>query len=406
MKILIVVDMQKDFIDGSLGTKEALDIVYPVAKKIKDYKKQGIEIIFTKDTHTGDYLETQEGKNLPVAHCIEGTPGIEIDEALDTNGSVIVNKNTFGSADLPEVIRKTAGEISDTNELEIELCGLCTDICVISNAMILKAFFPEAVISVDAGCCAGVTPESHVNALNAMEKCQIKIYGNTSYKKKKYDCPSVAADIVVFSTRKPEKKISVLLIRRGADPYKGCWAVPGGFVEKNETVEEAAYRELKEETGIENVMLQQLQVFSRPDRDERGWVMSSAFMALAESNQLHIVSGDDAADAAWFEMNLTETGFEESDVLEVMERKRIREQWETEKIRLYKLTLTAEQENREQVLTALLQIENNGYMPGAGEVKMLWSRGLAFDHGAIIALAVLRLKEGQLVEKLQPVPES
>ena len=404
MKILVVIDMQKDFIDGSLGTKEALAIVEPVAEKIRDYKKQGIKIIFTRDTHTRNYPETQEGKNLPVEHCIEGTPGFEIDGALDTDDSVIVNKNTFGSADLPEVIRKTAGELSNTGELEIELCGLCTDICVISNAMILKAFFPEAVISVDAGCCAGVTPESHVNALNAMKMCQIKIYGNTLCKKKKYDCPSVAADIVVFSVRdtRPEsyrepeiKKFSVLLIRRGANPYMGCWAIPGGFVEKNETVEQAAYRELKEETGIENVTLRQLQVFSQPDRDKRGWVMSSAFMALAESEQLHVVSGDDAADAKWFETELTETGIEELDDQEEPDGKTVGKEWEKGKIRLYKLNLTAEQENEEeQVLTALLQIENNGYMPGAGEIKILWSRGLAFDHAAIITLAVMRLKEG------------
>ena len=117
MKILVVIDMQKDFIDGSLGTKEALAIVEPVAEKIRDYKKQGIKIIFTRDTHTRNYPETQEGKNLPVEHCIEGTPGFEIDGALDTDDSVIVNKNTFGSADLPEVIRKTAGELSNTGEL-------------------------------------------------------------------------------------------------------------------------------------------------------------------------------------------------------------------------------------------------------------------------------------------------
>lgn len=176
MKILVVVDMQKDFINGSLGTKEALAIVGPVAEKVREYKKQGIKVIFTRDTHTGDYLETQEGKNLPVMHCVEGTPGFELDGALETDDSLIINKTTFGSVDLPEVIRKTAGDISNTGELEIELCGLCTDICVISNAMILKAFFPEALISVDAGLCAGVTPESHLNALNAMKMCQIKIY--------------------------------------------------------------------------------------------------------------------------------------------------------------------------------------------------------------------------------------
>lgn len=402
MKILVVIDMQKDFIDGSLGTKEATAIVQPVAEKIREYKKQGIKIIFTRDTHTGDYLKTQEGKNLPVEHCIEGTAGFEIEGVLDTDGSVIVNKNTFGSAGLPDVIRTAAGEISNTDGLEIELCGLCTDICVISNAMILKAFFPEAVISVDAGCCAGVTPESHVNALNAMKMCQIKIYGDILCKKKKYDRPSVAADMAVFSVREtrtescrePGKKLSVLLIRRGADPYKDCWALPGGFVEKNETVEQAAYRELKEETGIENVTLRQLQVFSRPDRDKRGWVMSSAFMGLAESDRPHIVSGDDAADAGWFETELRETGMEEPDVLETVHENKIQEEWESGKIRLYKLKLTAERDNEEQVLTALLQVENNGYMPGAGEIKVICSQGLVFDHGEIITLAVLKMNEG------------
>lgn len=429
MKILVVVDMQKDFIDGSLGTKEAAAIVEPIAKKIREYREQGIKIIFTRDTHSKNYLETLEGKNLPVEHCIEGTEGFEIDKSLDTKDSVILNKITFGSVDLPEIIRKIAGGNSNTGELEIELCGLCTDICVISNAMILKAFFPEAVISVDAGCCAGVTPESHVNAINAMKMCQIKIYENElcnrnhakkadkntgaavndekeflkTYNQKKYDCPSVAADMVVFSIRENrpesyrvlgEKKLSVLLIRRGAHPYMNCWAIPGGFVKRNETVEQAAYRELKEETGIQNVMLRQLQVFSRPDRDKRGWVMSSAFMALAKSEELHIISGDDAADAKWFEVELKETGTEELDKTDEKNRKKIQEEWKSGKIRLYKLVLRMEQEKEEkEAVTALILLKNSDVIPGAEDIQILWSRGIAFDHAAIMTLAVIRLRE-------------
>lgn len=176
MKILIVVDMQKDFINGSLGTKEAEDIVKPVADKIKNYRDQGINILFTRDTHGEDYLKTQEGKNLPVEHCIEGTKGFEIDSRLDIQDSKIINKLTFGSIELPAIIQEIIGNNTNLNDLEIELCGLCTDICVISNAMILKAAFPEALISVDAGCSAGVTPKSHEIALDAMKACQIKVY--------------------------------------------------------------------------------------------------------------------------------------------------------------------------------------------------------------------------------------
>lgn len=176
MKILVVVDMQKDFIDGSLGTAEAQAIVKPVAEKITDYKNQEIPVLFTRDTHYPNYLETQEGKNLPVEHCIEGTEGFEIDKRLDTKDSLILNKETFGSVNLPAVIQKIAEDADGMENLEVELCGLCTDICVISNAILLKAAFPEILVSVDANCCAGVTPESHENALNAMKMCQVKIY--------------------------------------------------------------------------------------------------------------------------------------------------------------------------------------------------------------------------------------
>lgn len=167
MKYLIVVDMQKDFIDGALGTKEAQAIVPNVRKKIEEFDG---EVIFTRDTHHKDYLSTQEGKNLPVEHCIEGTAGWEIDKSLQPFcKGLVVNKPTFGSMALAEEI----WERGDAQE--ITLVGLCTDICVISNAMLLKAAMPEVPIIVDRACCAGVTPQSHENALEAMKMCQITI---------------------------------------------------------------------------------------------------------------------------------------------------------------------------------------------------------------------------------------
>lgn len=167
MKYLIVVDMQKDFIDGALGTKEAQAIVPNVRKKIEEFDG---EVIFTRDTHHKDYLSTQEGRNLPVEHCIEGTAGWEIDKSLQPFcKGLVVNKPTFGSMALAEKI----WERGDAQE--ITLVGLCTDICVISNAMLLKAAMPEVPIIVDRACCAGVTPQSHENALEAMKMCQIMI---------------------------------------------------------------------------------------------------------------------------------------------------------------------------------------------------------------------------------------
>ena len=167
MKYLIVVDMQKDFIDGALGTKEAQAIVPKVRKKIEEFDG---EVIFTRDTHHKDYLSTQEGRNLPVEHCIEGTAGWEIDKSLQPFcKGLVVNKPTFGSMALAEEI----WERGDAQE--ITLVGLCTDICVISNAMLLKAAMPEVPIIVDRACCAGVTPQSHENALEAMKMCQITI---------------------------------------------------------------------------------------------------------------------------------------------------------------------------------------------------------------------------------------
>ncbi len=168
-KLLVVVDMQNDFIDGSLGTHEAVVIVPSVQEKITKYRNDGNYVVFTRDTHADNYLETQEGKNLPVKHCIKGTDGWQISEELDVKDSKIIDKPSFGSLELIDY----AASLKDISE--IELVGLCTDICVISNALLLKAKLPELLITVDRNCCAGVTPESHSNALKAMVMCQINI---------------------------------------------------------------------------------------------------------------------------------------------------------------------------------------------------------------------------------------
>ncbi len=172
-KILIVVDMQKDFVDGSLGTKEAVAIVPAVAEKIASYAPE--DVYATRDTHQKDYMSTQEGKYLPVEHCIEGTKGWEIvpDVAERILTDHIFDKPTFGSVALAEKMK----EIADAEEIEIELVGLCTDICVISNALLLKAYMPEIMISVDPACCAGVTPDKHDAALETMRSCQIQMKG-------------------------------------------------------------------------------------------------------------------------------------------------------------------------------------------------------------------------------------
>ena len=169
---LVVVDMQKDFVDGSLGTREAAAIVPAVTEKIRNFDG---DIFVTYDTHFEDYLESAEGKKLPVPHCIFGTPGWELDGKV---GAVIeelphikVQKYTFGSVSLPHLMT----EVADGEDFSIELIGLCTDICVVSNALILKAHFPEAPISVDSACCAGVTPQLHEAALQTMRSCQIDV---------------------------------------------------------------------------------------------------------------------------------------------------------------------------------------------------------------------------------------
>ena len=168
--ILIVVDMQNDFIDGALGTKEAVAIVPNAREKIQQFNGT---VLFTRDTHGPNYLQTQEGRNLPVEHCIKGTEGWQICLELDAlRKTEPIDKVTFGSAEL-------GFKLAEMNAEEpigsITLIGLCTDICVISNAMIVKAFLPEVPVRVDAACCAGVSPESHENALAAMKCCQIEI---------------------------------------------------------------------------------------------------------------------------------------------------------------------------------------------------------------------------------------
>ncbi len=163
-KTLIVVDMQNDFIDKALGTAEAVRIVPAVKEKIGEYVKNGDEIIFTRDTHCEDYLNTAEGRKLPVKHCIKGTEGWEIAEGLYVDGAKIIDKPNFGWP-----------HWNEENFEEVELVGLCTDICVVSNALIIKAMFPEINVKVDSSCCAGVTPESHEAALKTMQMCQIEV---------------------------------------------------------------------------------------------------------------------------------------------------------------------------------------------------------------------------------------
>lgn len=168
--LLIVVDMQNDFIDGALGTKEAVAIVPNVKKKIEEFDG---DVIFTRDTHEENYLDTQEGKNLPVPHCIRGSKGWEIRSELDElRKTEAIDKVTFGSSKLGEKLVSMNDEEAIGS---ITFVGLCTDICVISNVMIAKAYLPEVPIIVDANCCAGVSVETHENALKAMEVCQVKV---------------------------------------------------------------------------------------------------------------------------------------------------------------------------------------------------------------------------------------
>lgn len=172
---LIVVDMQKDFVDGALGTPEAVQIVPSVVQKTKVF--QG-KVIFTKDTHTEDYMSTQEGKHLPVPHCIKSTDGWALIDALDAlqkeRNLPVFEKTTFGCSALASYL---LNEHEKNPITSIELIGLCTDICVVSNALIIKAFLPEVEVRVDASSCAGVTPEAHNAAIATMRSCQIQITG-------------------------------------------------------------------------------------------------------------------------------------------------------------------------------------------------------------------------------------
>ena len=171
-QFLIVVDMQKDFVDGALGSKEAAAMVPAAAEKIRSFDG---EIFVTQDTHFENYLTTAEGRKLPVPHCVRGTGGWQLDgaiaAALEGKRWTAVEKTTFGSLELPGLIAGAAGE----EDFSIELIGLCTDICVVSNALLLKAHFPEQEILVDAACCAGVTPDTHNAALATMRSCQIRV---------------------------------------------------------------------------------------------------------------------------------------------------------------------------------------------------------------------------------------
>ena len=171
-KILIVVDMQNDFVNGALGTPEAVAIIPNVVQKIQNWDG---DIRCTRDTHFDDYMDSNEGKHLPVPHCVKGNWGHEINEDVfnalyKTGNFTVIDKYTFGSTALPETIRGSGYDY-------IELIGLCTDICVVSNALLLKANYPEIDIAVDPSCCAGVTPESHAAALTTMKMCQIEMIG-------------------------------------------------------------------------------------------------------------------------------------------------------------------------------------------------------------------------------------
>lgn len=166
-KLLIAVDLQKDFIDGALGTPQAQQILPAVRDRIARARAEGETVVFTRDTHGQDYLQTQEGRNLPAVHCLRGSEGWLIAPGLYA-GERVFDKPSFGSVELAQYVR-------DEGFDEVELIGVCTDICVISNVLLIKAFCPETEISVRADCCAGVAPESHQRALLAMQVCQIKI---------------------------------------------------------------------------------------------------------------------------------------------------------------------------------------------------------------------------------------
>ncbi|MCR5501450.1 MAG: cysteine hydrolase [Lachnospiraceae bacterium] len=168
--VLVVIDMQNDFTYGALKNEDAIRVIPAVKEKVAKALAEGREVIYTQDTHKADYLKTHEGRCLPVEHCISKTEGWQIVPELMREEMTVVEKPAFGSFDL-------ADRVAESDPEEIELVGVCTDICVISNALILRAAFPEADITVDARCCAGVTPESHDTALQAMRACHIEVTG-------------------------------------------------------------------------------------------------------------------------------------------------------------------------------------------------------------------------------------
>lgn len=169
--------MQKDFVTGALGTLEAVSIIGNVAARAKKYDEE--DIIFTRDTHHNDYLETLEGRKLPIPHCIKDTDGWEIIpvlcEYILNHDENVFNKNTFGSDDLIKYLCNCCENNNCQDFEEIELCGVCTDICVISNALMIRSAYPNSKIIVRADCCAGTTPEAHEAALKVMESCQIDV---------------------------------------------------------------------------------------------------------------------------------------------------------------------------------------------------------------------------------------
>ena len=176
MKTLIVIDMQNDFVTGALGSKEAVAILPNVKKKIEEYVAAGDEVIFTRDTHGEQYLETNEGKHLPVPHCVKNTEGWNVVPEIDIPDREHIDKPTFGYTGWT-FLRDGDRVMGRRTLTDVEIIGVCTDMCVVSNALILKAFYPEINITVDASCCAGVTPESHQAALATMKSCQINVIG-------------------------------------------------------------------------------------------------------------------------------------------------------------------------------------------------------------------------------------
>lgn len=173
-RILVVIDMQNDFITGSLGSKDAEAIVPCVRAKVKEYVDNKDTVMFTKDSHFENYLDTLEGKMLPVKHCILGTEGWEICDELQEFVNYVFHKCTFGFLEWEDVL--VYSQTAEKMGITIEICGLCTDICVVSNALILRAMYPNNRIIVDAKCCAGTTPEKHKAALEVMKSCQIEVY--------------------------------------------------------------------------------------------------------------------------------------------------------------------------------------------------------------------------------------